>query len=264
MTLIEWFHAELGGLAHEEENADYMELKECLESEEKKEFAVKLGVAWLLFVAFWLIGSGVFVATAGWAFGKSMFFCFCTFSTVGYRDFAPKTPAGRVFFVGWALFGIGTMSIHISVLTEAYSSHYKTIIQSSVLDQAIKSCQQHPHSHSHPAPSQADLNALAIEIITNAWAIREHMAWFVNSSGVKGALEGVVKVLDNIAKGENMDERVKKDFMSNDEARKAIFVMSFERMLHNLACVAEEVVRVPQQGSQDVIAINNNVEDLGS
>ncbi|CAE6511960.1 unnamed protein product [Rhizoctonia solani] len=264
MTLIERFHAELGGPAHEEENADYMELKERLESEEKKEFAVKLGVAWSLFVAFWLIGSGVFVATEGWAFGESMFFCFCTFSTVGYGDFAPKTPAGRAFFVGWALFGIGAMTILISVLTEAYSSRYKTIIQSSVLDQAVKSRRQRPHSHSHPAPSQADLNALAIEIITNARAIREHMAWFVNSSGVKGAPEGVVKVLDDIAEGENMDERVKKDFMSNDEARKAIFVMSFERMLHNLACVAEEVARVPRQGSQDTIAVNDNVEDLGS
>ncbi|KAH7332823.1 hypothetical protein B0J17DRAFT_677730 [Rhizoctonia solani] len=263
ITLIERFHAELGGPAHEEENADYIELKQRLESEEKKEFAVKLGVAWSLFVAFWLIGSGVFVATEGWAFGESMFFCFCTFSTVGYGDFAPKTPAGRAFFVGWALFGIGAMTILISVLTEAYSSRYKTIVQSSVLDQAVKSRRQRPHSHSHPAPSQADLNALAIEIITNARAIREHMAWFVNSSGVKGAPESVVKVLDDIAEGENMDERVKKDFMSNDEARKAVFVMSFERMLHNLACVAEEVARVPRQESQDVTDVSDSVEDLG-
>jgi hypothetical protein len=41
-TLIEQFHAELGGPAHEEENADYVELKARLESEEKKEFAVKV------------------------------------------------------------------------------------------------------------------------------------------------------------------------------------------------------------------------------
>jgi hypothetical protein len=36
---------------------------------------VKLGVAWSLFASFWLIGSGVFVVTEGWAFGTSMFFC---------------------------------------------------------------------------------------------------------------------------------------------------------------------------------------------
>ncbi|KAG8707197.1 hypothetical protein FRC09_001971 [Ceratobasidium sp. 395] len=73
------------------------------------------------------------------------------------------------------------------------------------------------------------------------------MSWFVNSSGMKSAPEGVLKVLDDIAEGENMDERVKKEFMSNDEARKTVFIMSFERMLHNLACAAEEAARMPRQ-----------------
>ncbi|KAJ1302364.1 hypothetical protein OPQ81_001178 [Rhizoctonia solani] len=238
LTVIEKFHAELVGPGDEEENGDYMELKERLEGEEKKEFAVKLGVAWSLFVAFWLIGSGVFVTTEKWTFGESMFFCYCTFTTVGYGDFAPKTPAGRAFFVGWALFGIAAMTILISVLTEAYSSRYKTIIHSSVLERAVQSRRQRPHSDAHPSSSQSDVNALAIEIVSNARAIREHMAW-----------------------GENMDERVKKDFMSNDEARKAVFVMSFERMLHNLACVAEEVVRVPRPATQSEIGTEDNDED---
>ncbi|QRW23622.1 ion channel protein [Rhizoctonia solani] len=253
MTLIEQFHAELGGSGHEEDSVDYIELKERLEREEKKEFAFKLGVAWSLFVAFWLIGSGVFVVTEGWRFGESLFFCFCTFSTVGYGDFAPKTPAGRAFFVGWALFGIAAMTILISVLTEAYSSRYKTIVHSSVLDRAVKSRRQRTLSHSHAPSSPSDMNALAIEIVNNARAMREHMSWFVNSSGMKGAPEGVIKVLDDVAEGENMDERVKKDLMSNDEARKTVFVMSFERMLHNLACVAEEVARAPHEDTQSQI-----------
>ncbi|GAB1528124.1 hypothetical protein RhiTH_011315 [Rhizoctonia solani] len=253
MTLIEQFHAELGGSGHEEDSVDYIELKERLEREEKKEFAFKLGVAWSLFVAFWLIGSGVFVVTEGWRFGESLFFCFCTFSTVGYGDFAPKTPAGRAFFVGWALFGIAAMTILISVLTEAYSSRYKTIVHSSVLDRAVKSRRQRTLSHSHATSSPSDMNALAIEIVNNARAMREHMSWFANSSGMKGAPEGVIKVLDDVAEGENMDERVKKDLMSNDEARKTVFVMSFERMLHNLACVAEEVARAPHEDTQSQI-----------
>ncbi|KAG8717946.1 hypothetical protein FRC08_006288, partial [Ceratobasidium sp. 394] len=229
-TLIERFHEELGGPAHEEESPDYSELKARLDSEEKKEFAVKLGVAWTLFVSFWLVGGGVFVATEGWPFGVSLFFCFCTFSTVGYGDFSPKTPAGRAFFVGWALFGIAAMTILISVLTEAYSSRYKTVIHSGVLDRAVKSirAQRHTranaHTHAHRSSSSSqqepDPDALAVDIVTNARAIREHMSWFVNSSGMKGAPEGVLKVLDDIAEGENMDERVKKEFMSNDEARK--------------------------------------------
>ncbi|QRW10440.1 ion channel protein [Ceratobasidium sp. AG-Ba] len=262
-ALIERFHEELGGPSHEDENPDYSELKTRLESEEKKEFAVKLGVAWSLFVAFWLVGAGVFVATEGWTFGVSLFFCFCTFSTVGYGDFAPKTPAGRAFFVGWALFGIAAMTILISVLTEAYSSRYQTVIHSGVLDRAVKSIRaqrrsrtrpntQSSHSHHSPVSRQIpDPDGLAVDIVTNARAIREHMDWFVNSSGMKGAPEGVLKVLDDIAEGENMDERVKKEFMSNDEARKTVFIMSFERMLHNLACAAEEAARMPRPRRDD-------------
>ncbi|KAG9097428.1 hypothetical protein FRC06_007569 [Ceratobasidium sp. 370] len=186
---------------------------------------------------------------------------FCTFSTVGYGDFAPKTPAGRAFFVGWALFGIAAMTILISVLTEAYSSRYKTVIHSGVLDRAVKSIRAQrrtradAHAEAHPPSSPShrapDPDALAVDIVTNARAIREHMAWFVNSSGMKGAPEGVLKVLDDIAEGENMDERVKKEFMSNDEARKTVFIMSFERMLHNLACAAEEAARMPRSRRND-------------
>ncbi|KAF8597619.1 hypothetical protein BDV93DRAFT_367439 [Ceratobasidium sp. AG-I] len=261
-SFIERFNAELMGSVHEEESADYTELKARLESEEKKEFAVKLGVAWALFVSFWLIGSGVFVVTEGWPFGSSMFFCFCTFSTVGYGDFAPKTPAGRAFFVGWALFGIAAMTILISVLSEAYSSRYQTIIHTSILDRAVKSihAQRREHtlnaSHNHPSTSGSpstslDPGTLAVDIVTNARAIREHMSWFVNSTGMKGAPEGVLKVLDDIAEGENMDERVKKDFMSNDEARKTVFIMSFERMLHNLAITAGDAARMSRADSSD-------------
>ncbi|KAG8742490.1 hypothetical protein FRC10_001386 [Ceratobasidium sp. 414] len=199
-TLIERFHEELGGPAHEEESPDYSELKARLESEEKKEFAVKASLP---------------------------------------------------------------MTILISVLTEAYSSRYKTVIHSGVLDRAVKSIRAqrrtrtHAHAHAHlrssPSPSHHTPNpdALAVDIVTNARAIREHMAWFVNSNGMKGAPEGVLKVLDDIAEGENMDERVKKEFMSNDEARKTVFIMSFERMLHNLACAAEEAARMPRSRRTD-------------
>lgn len=36
------------------------------------------------------------------------------FTTCGYGDFAPSTPAGRSVFVVWALLGVGTMTILIS------------------------------------------------------------------------------------------------------------------------------------------------------
>lgn len=44
----------------------------------------------------------------------TVFAGFTAFTTIGYGDFAPKTPAGRSIFVVWALFGVATMTILIS------------------------------------------------------------------------------------------------------------------------------------------------------
>ena len=39
---------------------------------------------------------------------------FIAFTTTGYGDYSPKSPAGRSIFVFWALFGVGTMTILVS------------------------------------------------------------------------------------------------------------------------------------------------------
>jgi hypothetical protein len=39
---------------------------------------------------------------------------FVYFTTLGYGNLAPKTEAGRAFFVVWAILGIGNMTILIS------------------------------------------------------------------------------------------------------------------------------------------------------
>lgn len=39
---------------------------------------------------------------------------FVAFSTIGYGDFAPATPAGRSIFVVWAILGVGAMTILVS------------------------------------------------------------------------------------------------------------------------------------------------------
>ncbi|KAI8986686.1 hypothetical protein BD414DRAFT_486759 [Trametes punicea] len=109
-----------------------------MEAEEKKAYYVKLAIALILFFLFWTVGSGIFVATEGWTYGIAMYFCFCAFVTTGYGDFAPVTPAGRSVFVVWALFGVGTLTIVVSVLQEASSSRYKSALHSRVFDKAVK------------------------------------------------------------------------------------------------------------------------------
>lgn len=77
-------------------------------------------------------GSAIFHATEHWPYGDAMYFCtyrdnlnshtpyvititgFMAFTTTGFGDFAPATPAGRSVFVVWALLGVGTMTILIS------------------------------------------------------------------------------------------------------------------------------------------------------
>ncbi|KAI0336716.1 hypothetical protein GY45DRAFT_1315333 [Cubamyces sp. BRFM 1775] len=109
-----------------------------MEAEEKKAYYVKLAIAWILFFMFWTVGSGIFSATEGWPYGSAMYFCFLAFVTTGYGDFAPVTPAGRSIFVVWALFGVGTLTIVVSVLQEASSSRYKSALHSRVFDKAVK------------------------------------------------------------------------------------------------------------------------------
>ncbi|KAH9887203.1 hypothetical protein C8Q73DRAFT_255695 [Cubamyces lactineus] len=116
----------------------YESLVSDMEAEEKKAYYVKLAIAWVLFFMFWTVGSGVFSATEGWPYGSAMYFCFLAFVTTGYGDFAPVTPAGRSIFVVWALFGVGTLTIVVSVLQEASSSRYKSALHSRVFDKAVK------------------------------------------------------------------------------------------------------------------------------
>ncbi|KXN82959.1 hypothetical protein AN958_01994 [Leucoagaricus sp. SymC.cos] len=55
-----------------------------LEQEERRMLAVGITIALGLFSTFWLVGSAIFMATEKWSFGLALYFCFITFSTVGY------------------------------------------------------------------------------------------------------------------------------------------------------------------------------------
>ncbi|RXW16837.1 hypothetical protein EST38_g9025 [Candolleomyces aberdarensis] len=116
---------------------DNAALSTVLEGEETTAFRVRLAAALVIFLIFWMVGSSIFSRTEGWSFGIAVWFCFTTFTTVGYGDFSPKTAAGRSIFIVWALMGIGTMTILIAILSEAYSDRYKRAIRSQVYEKAI-------------------------------------------------------------------------------------------------------------------------------
>lgn len=87
---------------------------------------------------------------------------FVAFTTIGYGDYSPQTPAGRSVFVVWAIMGVGTMTILISgslsffldttmdllviwvclVVQEAYDSKYKNALHMGKFDKAVKRYRQ--------------------------------------------------------------------------------------------------------------------------
>ncbi|KAF8906788.1 hypothetical protein CPB84DRAFT_1959857 [Gymnopilus junonius] len=105
-------------------------LTESLKVEEKNALRLRLGIAVILFILFWMVGAAIFMQTEKWGFGSAVYFCFIAFSS----DFAPSTPAGRSIFVVWALAGVGAMTILVSIVADAYSNQYKTIIKTELLE----------------------------------------------------------------------------------------------------------------------------------
>lgn len=59
------------------------------------------------------------------SFFIAFYFSFISFSSVGYGDYYPKTPAGRAFFVVWSLVGAGS-------LTVLFSGKISTIIDAKI------------------------------------------------------------------------------------------------------------------------------------
>ncbi|GAA5824748.1 hypothetical protein JCM11251_005326 [Rhodosporidiobolus azoricus] len=113
-------------------------LKIQLAKEQKQEFRIKLGISVVLFLIFWLVGAAVFQATEKWTYFEGLWFGFVYFTTIGYGDLSPKSEAGRAFFCCWAILGIFNMTLLISVLTESFSSRYKSTISSGRVKKALR------------------------------------------------------------------------------------------------------------------------------
>jgi len=56
---------------------------------------------------------------------KALYFCYISLLTIGYGDFAPKSNAGRCFFVVWSLIAVPTMTILISDLGDTVVDKFK-------------------------------------------------------------------------------------------------------------------------------------------
>ncbi|KAG8954859.1 hypothetical protein FRC04_010342 [Tulasnella sp. 424] len=263
----------------------YAAFRRRIQKEERKEFYTKLTVAWTFFILFWVTGAGIFMATEKeWSFGRSFYFCWMSFSTIGYGEIVPKSPAGRAVFVVWALMGVAAMTILIAVLSEAYSSQYKSALQKGSFHKAIKSFEgkeaqrgkspdneKSPRESIHLAHEEAkheielenaqspsdlaqkildstrrQLDVIPLNVITHAKTFHDHVRYFANHPQYphEPPPTSLTDLLDEIAESEKMDERMKEELLGDEEARKALFFMSYERAFRKLIETAERAVEV--------------------
>jgi voltage-gated potassium channel Kch len=66
-----------------------------------------------------LVGTLVFHEVEGWAYLDSFYFSAITLATVGYGDFTPKTPVGKLLTVFYIFMGFGTLVALLTRFAEA-------------------------------------------------------------------------------------------------------------------------------------------------
>jgi voltage-gated potassium channel len=81
-------------------------------------FASKLSIALLVLVSVAFIGTIGYHILENWDLIDSFYLTMTTLSTVGYGDFTPKTPQGKIFTVFIIIFGVGTMLYSFGLISE--------------------------------------------------------------------------------------------------------------------------------------------------
>lgn len=110
-------------LREEKDRFDTMRAIQHSTARFKRWYALTLSV--LAFGILWCVGAVVFWKAErhaqGLSYFQALYFCYVSLLTVGYGDLAPKSNAGRSFFVVWSLIAVPTMTILISDMVSVLS-----------------------------------------------------------------------------------------------------------------------------------------------
>ncbi|MEW5869273.1 MAG: potassium channel family protein [Chloroflexota bacterium] len=73
----------------------------------------------LVFVLLILLAGALFYhKVEGWNFLDALYFSVITLTTIGYGDFAPQTPAGKIFTMLYILVGLGVLAVFVTSIAE--------------------------------------------------------------------------------------------------------------------------------------------------
>jgi hypothetical protein len=98
---------------------------------DSKKFRQWMALFWSVttFSILWCVGAVVFWQaekdTQGLTYFQALYFCYISLLTIGYGDLAPKSNAGRCFFVIWSLIAVPTMTILVSDLGDTVVAKFK-------------------------------------------------------------------------------------------------------------------------------------------
>lgn len=93
----------------------------------KRWYALTLSV--IAFGLVWCVGAVVFWQAEqkeqGLSYFQALYFCYVSLLTIGYGDLAPKSNAGKPFFIVWSLLAVPTMTILISDMGDTVVASFK-------------------------------------------------------------------------------------------------------------------------------------------
>ncbi|BGP65411.1 Potassium channel [Rhodotorula toruloides] len=255
----------------------FRSLKDQLVREQREEFRIKLGISFGLFLIFWLGGSAIFMVTERWTYGVALYFSCTYFLTIGY---SPKSAAGRAFFVAWALLGVANMTLLLSVLTESWSSRYKSSIDDGRLKKTMRrlDLRKKPDaSGSNPNSSSVSLLAsegytvpsqpippheLPEKIVETIKGFHKHARYFL--LGRTGDPPPQLRFLLEAA--DEVDEKVESlvaggatslaDSGAQGDTKHYLFMISYERQFDALVDSAEQLSQAIKTTTAELEALN--------
>jgi len=78
----------------------------------------RFDILFILIITTLTIGTIFYHSIEGWTILDSLYFSVITLSTVGYGDFSPITPIGRLFTIFYIIVGIGIILGFINFITD--------------------------------------------------------------------------------------------------------------------------------------------------
>ncbi|KAG8923317.1 hypothetical protein FRC02_011224 [Tulasnella sp. 418] len=200
------------------------------------------------------------------------------------KEFATKLIVAWSFFLTFWVVGVAAMTILISVLSEAYSTRYNSALQTGSFEKAIKSFNRKANAAAkskeeqdkgHPEGAKAmeavtlkklseekwppkertqqllekardQLDEVPLDVIKHAKAFNDHVRYFADhpQHPDEPPPPGLSALLDELAQAEQMDPRMKDELLADEEARRTLFFMSYERAFKRLLETAERTVNL--------------------